>query len=47
MAKNNKGVAVIIQCRLGSKRLPGKALLHLNGTPIASHVMSVAKNIEA
>ena len=47
MAKINKGVAVIVQCRLGSTRLPGKALLHIGGIPIARHVMQVAKRIDA
>ncbi|MGP1438321.1 MAG: cytidylyltransferase domain-containing protein [Treponema sp.] len=42
-----KGVAVVLQCRLGSKRLPGKALLPLNAIPIVRHVMRVAKNIKA
>ncbi|MGP1520380.1 MAG: bifunctional glycosyltransferase/class I SAM-dependent methyltransferase [Treponema sp.] len=47
MAKIKKGVAVVVQCRLGSKRLPGKALLPLNAIPMARHVMRVVKNIEA
>ena len=42
-----KGVAVVVQCRLGSKRLPGKALLPLNAIPMVRHVMRVVKNIEA
>jgi len=42
-----KGVAVILQCRLGSKRLPGKALLSLGGIPMVRYVMSVVKNIDA
>ncbi len=42
-----KGVAVVVQCRLGSKRLPGKALLPLNVIPMARHVMRVAKSIKA
>ena len=47
MAETKKGVAVVIQCRLGSKRLPGKALLPLNTIPMARHVMHIVKNIEA
>ena len=47
MAETKKGVAVVIQCRLGSKRLPGKALLPLNTIPMARHVMHTVKNIEA
>ena len=47
MAKTKKGVAVVLQCRLGSKRLPGKALLPLNAIPMVRHVMHVVKNIEA
>lgn len=47
MTEIKKGVAVVIQCRLGSKRLPGKALLPLNTIPMARHVMHIVKNIEA
>ena len=47
MTEIKKGVAVVIQCRLGSKRLPGKALLPLNTIPMARHVMHTVKNIEA
>ena len=47
MAETKKGVAVVIQCRLGSKRLPGKALLPLNAIPMARHIMHIVKNIEA
>ena len=47
MAKIKKGVAVVVQCRLGSKRLPSKALLPLNAIPMVRHVMRVVKNIEA
>ena len=47
MAETKKGVAVVVQCRLGSKRLPGKALLPLNAIPMARHVMHIVKNIEA
>lgn len=47
MTEIKKGVAVVIQCRLGSKRLPGKALLPLNTIPMARHVMRIVKNIEA
>lgn len=43
----DKGVAVVIQCRLGSTRLPGKALLNLNGLPMVKHIMNVVKNIDA
>lgn len=42
-----KGVAVVLQCRLGSTRLPGKALLSLNGIPMVRYVMHVIKKIEA
>jgi len=42
-----KGVAVVLQCRLGSTRLPGKALLSLSGTPMVRYVMRGIKKIEA
>lgn len=42
-----RGVAVVLQCRLGSTRLPGKALLSLSGMPMARYVMHVIKKIEA
>ncbi len=47
MAEIKKGVAVVLQCRLGSKRLPNKALLPLNSVPMVQHVMRVVKNIKA
>jgi len=42
-----KGVAIIIQARLGSTRLPGKALLSLNSMPILQYVMRMVKHIDA
>lgn len=42
-----RNVAVILQCRLGSTRLPGKALLSLGGTPMVRYVMSGLKKIKA
>jgi len=45
--KGRKGVAVIIQARLGSTRLPGKALLSLNSMPILQYVMKMVRHIDA
>lgn len=45
--KGAKGVAVIIQARLGSTRLPGKALLSLNSMPILQYVMKMVRYIDA
>lgn len=36
-----------MQARMGSTRLPGKALLQLAGTPVIGHVMKALKSVEA
>lgn len=36
-------VAIIIQARMTSTRLPGKILLHLNGKPVLEHVVTRCK----
>lgn len=33
----------VIQCRMGSSRLPGKAMLDLDGKPVIQHVLERAK----
>ena len=38
---------VLIQVRLGSSRLPGKALLPLAGRPLIAHAMSALRGVEA
>ncbi len=38
---------VLIQVRLGSTRLPGKALLPLEGRPLIAHAMSALRGVEA
>ena len=38
---------VIVQCRLSSTRLPGKALMELNGKPILAWCLSAMKKIDA
>ena len=39
--------AVIIQCRLSSSRLPGKALLDLNGAPVLEWTLHAMKKVKA
>jgi spore coat polysaccharide biosynthesis protein SpsF len=43
----NKLTAVVLQARLDSTRLPGKALLPLDGKPLLSRVMEALNNIPA
>lgn len=43
---NGKKVIAVIQCRMESTRLPGKALLQLAGKPMLWHVIERAKAIE-
>lgn len=42
MVKNSK-IGVIIQARLGSKRLPGKTLMLIQGKPLLQHVVDRVK----
>ena len=44
--KIKPAVTVIIQARMQSKRLPGKAMLDLAGKPVIAHVIERAKSIE-
>ena len=39
--------AVIVQCRLSSSRLPGKALLELGGKPVLAWVLNTMKKVPA
>lgn len=39
--------AVIVQCRLSSTRLPGKALKELGGKPVLAWVLSAMKKVNA
>ena len=43
---NIKTFTVIIQARIGSTRLPGKAMLSLKGKPLIAHVIERAKAIK-
>ena len=38
--------AIIIQARMGSTRLPGKAMHELNGKPVLAHVIERCKKVE-
>ena len=38
---------MFVQARLGSKRLPGKALLNLAGLPVLQHVLRALRPVEA
>ena len=38
---------VIVQCRLSSTRLPGKALKDLGGKSVLARVLSSMKNVKA
>ncbi|MGN0730051.1 cytidylyltransferase domain-containing protein [Treponema sp.] len=42
-----KKVVVIVQCRLSSTRLPGKALLNLAGKPILEWTLAAMKKVKA
>jgi spore coat polysaccharide biosynthesis protein SpsF len=44
--KIKPAVTAIIQARMKSKRLPGKAMLYLSGKPILAHVIERAKAID-
>lgn len=44
---NAKDIAVIVQCRLSSSRLPGKALKLLGGKPIIEWTLNSMKLVEA
>lgn len=44
---NAKDIAVIVQCRLSSSRLPGKALLPLGGKPLVHWTLEAMKHVEA
>ena len=37
-----RGVLAVVQARLGSTRLPGKALLEIAGRPMVAHVVARA-----
>ena len=47
MIKTKTNRTVIIQCRLSSTRLPGKALKDLGGKPVLSWVLSSMKKVNA
>ena len=38
-------IAVVVQARLGSRRLPGKILMDIAGRPLLAHVLARAKGI--
>jgi len=44
--KIKPAVTAIIQARMQSKRLPGKAMLDLAGKPVLAHIIERAKSIE-
>ena len=44
---NANDIAVIVQCRLSSSRLPGKALKLLGGKPIIEWTLNSMKLVEA
>ena len=44
---NKKHTAVIVQCRLSSTRLPGKALLPLGGKSVLEWTLTAMKNVKA
>ena len=41
-----KNIAVIIQARMGSSRLPGKVLMNISGKPMLGHVVERVKKSE-
>ena len=43
---NKKKTGIVIQARMGSKRLPGKSNLEINGKTVLSWVISTAKAIK-
>ncbi len=45
MAGGQDKVAIIIQARFGSTRLPGKALMDLGGMPVLAHVIQRCKRV--
>jgi spore coat polysaccharide biosynthesis protein SpsF (cytidylyltransferase family) len=45
MAGGQDKVAIIIQARFGSSRLPGKALMDLGGMPVLAHVIQRCKRV--
>ena len=47
MMKIKTNRAVIVQCRLSSTRLPGKALKELGGKPVLAWVLSAMKKVNA
>ena len=40
-----KNIAIIIQARMGSKRLPGKSCMIVNGKKIIEWVLSTCKSV--
>ena len=47
MIDSYEGIAIIVQARLNSSRLPGKALLDLEGKPILYRVLNSIRDIPA
>ncbi len=41
---SEKNIAVIIQARMGSSRLPGKSLIKISGKPLLEHVINQVKH---
>jgi len=38
-------IGIIIQARMGSKRLPGKSMMDINGKPLLGHVIDNAREV--
>ena len=47
IARGKKRVVVIVQCRMSSTRLPGKALLPLGGKTVLEWTLASMKKIPA
>ena len=41
----NSNIIGIIQARMGSNRLPGKSLKHINGIPLLERIIKLQKDI--
>jgi spore coat polysaccharide biosynthesis protein SpsF len=41
----NKDLIIIIQARMGSKRLPGKSMLNINGKPLISYLIDTIRHV--